>query len=74
MTTTAFQTTDLNLAAYLITLGYLLTRVDGMPGQRRTFHFPQTAEPDTASFYQHGAVPARALANALRDLKPRIRS
>jgi hypothetical protein len=37
MTTPHFQTTALNLAAYLITLGHPLTRVDGMPGQRRTF-------------------------------------
>jgi hypothetical protein len=74
MTTPGFHTTDLNLAAYLITLGHPLTRVDGLPGQRRTFHFPPTAVPDTASFYQHGIVPARAFANALRDLKTRIRS
>jgi hypothetical protein len=63
-----FSTTDLNLAAYLLSLDYPLLHLTGPPGQR-AFAFASVAEKDIAAFYAGAKVDARKLLGALRDLK-----
>ncbi len=67
-----FQTTDLNLAAFLMARGHALVGV-ARDGPRRVFGFPETARDEAQGFYANATVPARAFANALRDLKTLIR-
>jgi hypothetical protein len=38
------------------------------------FHFPAGVRTHAADYYQNAAVPARAFANALRDLKALVRT
>jgi hypothetical protein len=74
MTTDAnFQTTDLSLAAFLLARGHRLSELGGVPRGRRVFAFPIEAAAEAFEFFQHASVPARAFANALRDLKALIR-
>jgi hypothetical protein len=68
-----FQTTDLGLAAFLLSRGHALLRVDTVGAGRRVFSFPAEVRNETQAFYQNAAVPARTFANALRDLKALIR-
>src|SRR5215813_11501465 len=51
------QTTDLNLAAFLLAQGHPLAEVQGT-GLRRVFHFPKAAATDAKRFYQGATVPA----------------
>jgi hypothetical protein len=68
--TDSYQTTDLNGAAFLVARDVPLLRVERQPsGGRCTFHFPADAADAAQTFYQGATVPARAFANALRDLK-----
>jgi hypothetical protein len=66
---TEYQTTDLGLAAFLVTLRHPLTGLGGTGGGRRTFHFPAEARRDAAAYYQKALVPARDYFTAVRDLK-----
>jgi hypothetical protein len=68
-----FQTTDLSLAAFLLSRGHALLHVGSVGGGRRVFSFPIAVRNEAQAFYQNAAVPARAFANALRDLKALIR-
>ena len=66
------QTTDPNVAAFLLASGYPPAEVQGT-GLRRVFHFPEAAAADARRFYQGATAPARAFANALRDPKVLVR-
>jgi hypothetical protein len=68
-----FETADLGLAAFLVALGYQLRDVGGVTGGRRVFRFSIEARGSAPAFYTGASVPARAYANALRDLKALIR-
>lgn len=68
-----FQTSDLGLAAFLVSRGHALLGVERDHGARCTFRFPLEAREDGQAFYRNASVPARAFANALRDLKALIR-
>jgi hypothetical protein len=72
-TDTNFQTTDLSLAAFLLARGHRVIQLGGAAGGRRIFSFPTEASAEALEFFQHASVPARAFANALRDLKALIR-
>lgn len=67
--TDSYSTSDLNLAAFLMAKGYSLLRVEAAGGIRKVFYFAPDAQELTAEFYRNAPVPARAFANALRDLK-----
>ena len=71
--TTEFQTSDLSLAAFLLSRGHALLNVGTVGGGRKVFHFPPDVHEEARTFYQNAPVPARAFANALRDLKALIR-
>ena len=60
MITRAFQTSDVHLVAYLVTLGYQLGHLDG-PKDERVFHFSNIPSELVATFYQSGEAPARKL-------------
>jgi hypothetical protein len=67
-----FTTTDLQLAAYLVTLGHPLRRLDG-PRGRRVFAFGPEAEGDSFGYFQDARpVSARKLFGAHRDLKKAV--
>ncbi|MBI4589994.1 MAG: hypothetical protein HY725_14265 [Candidatus Rokubacteria bacterium] len=72
MTTPDYQTADLNCAAFLMSQGHALLSVD-REGSRCTFHYPPEAREDSQAFYRNAPTPARAFANAIRDLKALIR-
>ena len=63
-----FQTSDLHLAAYLLTVGRPLRRMNGA-GSRHTFTFANVAASDVTGFYSGAQVDARLLLSSLRDLK-----
>lgn len=63
-----FSTSDLNVAAYLVTIGRPLLRLEGRPGQR-AFVFGDVIQEDVTRFYAGVAVDARKLLGSLRDLK-----
>ena len=71
--TDSYSTTDLNLAAFLMARGLPLLRTESAGGMRKVFWFGPEARDLAAEFYQDATVPARAFANALRDLKTRLR-
>ena len=66
-------TTDLGCAAFLMTRGHPLLKVERGAGGRCTFRFPAAAREIAQGFYAGAQVPARAFANSLRDLKTLIR-
>ena len=68
-TATEYTTIDLNEAAYLIVRGHSLRALAGTPGGRRTFVFAPEAQADVAGFYGGASVPARAMGQAIRDMK-----
>ena len=70
---TDFETSDLSLAAFLLSRGHALLDVGTVGGGRKVFHFPPEVHEEARAFYQNAPVPARAFANALRDLKALIR-
>lgn len=71
--TTELQTTDLALAAFLLAKGLPLLRIESAGGSRKMFCFSPEAREVAGHFYQDAPAPARSLANAIRDLKARIR-
>jgi len=70
---TGYQTSDLNLAAFLMSCGYKLLKVNRQARGRCTYAFSAEAHGDAQTFYQNATVQARIFANALRDLKALIR-
>jgi len=70
-TPTAYTTSDLNLSGFLLTTGQPLLGVS-RDGRRCVFAFPAQAQEVAPSYYAGAMVPARAFANALRDLKALI--
>jgi len=71
--TDSYCTTDLNLAAFLMARGLPLLKTESTGGARKTFHFGPEAQDIAAEFYQNAPVLVRSFANALRDLKTRLR-
>jgi|GEM_PF-634540 len=63
-----FSTSDIHLAAYLLTTDHPLRRLDGPPGQR-AFVFGDVTPEDVSGFYAGAKVDARKVLGALRDLK-----
>ncbi len=68
-----FKTSDLSLAAFLMTLDFPLLKTEGN-GRRVAFHFPSTAAEAAPGYLQGEKVSARAFSAALRDLKSLIHS
>ena len=68
-----FTTSDLSLAAFLMTLDFPLLKTEGN-GRRVAFHFPSTAAEAAPGYLQGEKVSARAFSAALRDLKSLIHS
>ncbi len=68
-----FTTSDLSLAAFLMTLDFPLLKTEGN-GRRVAFHFPSTAVEAAPGYLQGEKVSARAFSAALRDLKSLIHS
>lgn len=64
----AFRTHDLQVAAFLVTIGRLLLHLDGPPG-RRQFVFAGVREQDLSDFLNGKAVDGRRLLDAHRMLK-----
>ena len=63
------KTPDMQFAAYLLTLGYPLSRLEG-DSRRRVFVFGQCPEDAALAYYQgRDQVSARRLFGAYRDLK-----
>jgi len=68
-----FTTSDLSLAAFLMTLDFPLLKTEGN-GRRVAFHFPSTAIEAAPGYLQGEKVSARTFSAALRDLKSLIHS
>ena len=66
-----FRTSDLSLAAFLMTLDFPLLKTEGN-GRRVAFHFPSTADEAAPGYLQGEKVSARAFSAAMRDLKSLI--
>ncbi len=64
-----FGTTDLSVAAFLLSTGVPLQGIEPLNGQRKVFLFPAEGRDAAEAYYQNATVPARAFASALRDLK-----
>ena len=63
-----YRTHDLQVAAFLVTIGRLLLHLDGPPG-RRQFVFRDVAEADVSDFLNGKAIDGRRLLDAHRTLK-----
>lgn len=65
-----FKTSDLGLAAFLLTLQFPLLQIT-FEGSRASFVFPGTAHGEAKLFWQPGrnAVDARAFHSNLRELR-----
>ena len=68
-----FTTSDLSLAAFLMTLDFPLLKTEGN-GRRVAFHFPSTAAEAAPGYLQGEKVSARTFSAAMRDLKSLIHS
>jgi hypothetical protein len=68
------ETTDLGFAAFLMTMGCVLTRIAGPVGSRRRFVFEHIPPKLVNDYFNGGSVPARTFANTLRDLKAHLRA
>ncbi len=66
-----YVTTDLYIAAYLVTTGLPLLRIDG-PERRKWFVFPSEAEEEARAYFNGVSVPARAFTSAVQDLKTQL--
>ena len=66
-----YSTTDLALAAFLMSQGHGLLKVEGLG--KKTFHFPPEAGGDVQGYYMGEELPARDFAHAMRDLKAMCR-
>jgi len=64
-----FKTTDIQLAAFLVTLGHSIVTVEG-PSDRRRFVFGNVPEADVTAYYGGSRqVRPRDLFRTYRDLK-----
>jgi len=68
-----FKTSDLSVAAFLMTLDFPLLKTEGN-GRRVVFHFPSTATEAAPGYLQGEKVSARAFSASVRDLKSLIHS
>ncbi len=68
-----FKTSDLSLAAFLMTLDFPLLKTDGN-GRRVVFYFPSTAAEAAPGYLRGEKVSARAFSASVRDLKSLIHS
>lgn len=64
-----YRTHDLGLAAFLVASGHPLLRVLGPRGGQRHFVFDYAAIAIAPSYFRNAPVSARAMMNAIRDLK-----
>ena len=65
-----YSTPDLSLAAFLVSSGHPLLRVEGTPGSRqKIFALPASAAEAALRSYQGAQVPAWAYWHAVKDLK-----
>jgi hypothetical protein len=67
-----YRTHDLPLAAFLVTQGHVLLRLEGE--YRKSFVFSGDAAADADRFYDGATVCAMQYGHALRDLKGRLYS
>jgi hypothetical protein len=67
---TVFQTTDIDVAAYLHARAYLLLRIDQL-GNASVFTFSADAALGAEAFYQGASVSAKLLLHAARRLESR---
>jgi hypothetical protein len=70
-----YTTTDVNLGAYLVVVGFPLIRVDSTPGspRRGVLHFRTEAKAAATDYFAGGKVPAKQYTATLREVKARIR-
>ena len=68
-----FTTSDLSLAAFLMTLDFPLLKTEGN-GKRIVFYFPSTAAEAAPGYLRGEKISARAFSAAVRDLKSLIHS
>jgi hypothetical protein len=69
-TTAAFKTNDLYRAAFLVSRGHVITRLDG--SYRKVFVFPPDAAEDAEAYFRGATVEAVDFAHALKELKMRL--
>jgi len=69
---TTFTTTDPHVAAYLLTKGYPLIRLDEA-GMWKRFVFDETAHHDAEAFNADAPIPARSFVRRLRDVRGFLR-
>ena len=62
-----FMTTDPNTAAFLLTKGHRLIRMEAGPWKRLVFE--ATAQQDAEAFNDDGPIPARSFVRRLRDVR-----
>jgi hypothetical protein len=68
-----FKTRELNLAAYLVTVGHELLSIESQPDDwRRVFVFDAVAEALKADYYRGGNVPAVLYGTNLLELKRKL--
>jgi len=68
-----FKTSDLSVAAFLMTLDFPLLKTEGN-GRRVVFYFPSTAAEAAPGYLRGEKVSARAFSASVRDLKSLIHS
>jgi hypothetical protein len=68
-----YSTYDLNLAAFLIAQGHALRTIGRQPGGRCVFRFAPGAAAAAPGYLANQPVPAWNFAQALRNLKARVR-
>ena len=71
----SYSTSDLNIAAYLMTKGYTLHSLESANGnpRRAVMHFEPAAKAAADDYFTGAEVPARSYVAMLRELKARIR-
>ena len=74
MSTDHFKTSDIQVAAFLVARGHSIlgVEVDGF-NSHGVFLFPTDVRGEVDEFFRDGKVSARRFANAVRELKARIR-
>ncbi len=70
-----YTTTDVNLGAYLVVMGFSLIKIESTPGspRRGILHFPPEAKAVATDYFVGGKVPAKQYTATLREVKARIR-
>ncbi len=69
-----YQTSDIQVAAFLVARGHQILSTDSVgDSPRGRFFFPADAWEEANEFFRDGQVSAKRFANAIRELKARIR-